>query len=339
MTRLLEFDRQHASNTFQTFATLVSEGAAATTALTNAAVSNIHCFNPQDLANTLWTAGTLMVEGQPLSDTSAAQSTRICTEMRPQNLSNWAWSFALAQHRNIPLMGLIAQVAETARIVNELDLQGLANMAWAFSNMQSADSLTFAALGQRLLASPLLDFVDGRSDWNRAANELTHVCQLVWAFSFASRLWPGLEDKLQHALRCIGTYLDNMDPPDLVWARHQRLSSKERPTVVMQLQGISVVFKPPYWEVDAKGQLSGSGLYLSSYMQNSHPSSCVVRMAAFEYGFVHRLDIPSSGLVLVGTSFRGLAGLQWQMHTYSICPRLGTVSSVTTVASCICALH
>eukprot|EP00439_Symbiodinium_sp_Y106_P072334 s1091_g13.t1 len=260
-----------------------------------------------------------MVEGQPLSDTSAAQSTRICTEMRPQNLSNWAWSFALAQHRNIPLMGLIAQVAETARIVNELDLQGLANMAWAFSNMQSADSLTFAALGQRLLASPLLDFVDGRSDWNRAANELTHVCQLVWAFSFASRLWPGLEDKLQHALRCIGTYLDNMDPPDLVSARHQRLSSKERPTVVMQLQGISVVFKPPYWEVDAKGQLSGSGLYLSSYMQNSHPSSCVVRMAAFEYGFVHRLDIPSSGLVLVGTSFRGLAGLQWQMHTYSIC--------------------
>ncbi|CAE7682881.1 rluC [Symbiodinium necroappetens] len=260
-----------------------------------------------------------MVEGQPVWDASAAQSARICTEMRPQNLSNWAWSFALVQYGNIPSMGLIAQAAETATIVNELDLQGLANMAWALSNMQSADSLTFAALGNRLLASPLLDCVDVRADWNRAANELTHLCQLVWAFSFASRLWPELEDKLQHTLRCIGTYLDNRDPPDFVTAQHQRWSSKERPTLVMQLEGISVVFKPPYWEVDAKGQLSGNGLYLSSYLQDSHPSSCVVHMAAFEYGFVHRLDIPSSGLVLTGTSFRGLAGLQWQMHTYSIC--------------------
>jgi len=38
----------------------------------------------------------------------------------------------------------------------------------------------------------------------------------------------------------------------------------------------------------------------------------------FEYGFVHRLDVPSSGLVLAGTHLEGYALLQWQMHTYSI---------------------
>jgi 23S rRNA-/tRNA-specific pseudouridylate synthase len=95
--------------------------------------------------------------------------------------------------------------------------------------------------------------------------------------------------------------------------------SADDPALQIQLPGVSVVLKPPYWEVDAKGQLSGSGRYLSRYMQRAHaPCSPVLFLPDFEYGFVHRLDVPSSGLILTGTHFEGYCLLQWQMHTYTI---------------------
>jgi len=94
----------------------------------------------------------------------------------------------------------------------------------------------------------------------------------------------------------------------------------QEPEIMMRLRGISVVFKPPRWEVDAKGKLSSSGLYLSDYMAVAHgPNiSAVLARSEFEYGFIHRLDVPSSGLILAGTSFHGYTSLQWQIHTYTI---------------------
>mmetsp|Transcript_6053 Transcript_6053/g.13862 ORF Transcript_6053/g.13862 Transcript_6053/m.13862 type:complete len:183 (-) Transcript_6053:30-578(-) len=55
-------------------------------------------------------------------------------------------------------------------------------------------------------------------------------------------------------------------------------------------------------------------------MQREHgPEASVLRLPEFEHGFVHRLDVPSSGLILAGTHFEGYGLLQWQMHTYAIC--------------------
>lgn len=97
------------------------------------------------------------------------------------------------------------------------------------------------------------------------------------------------------------------------------LEAMKEPNIQLQLRGISVVMKPPLWEVDAKGQLSSSGYYLSQFMQYAHaPDATVLLLPDFEYGFVHRLDVPSSGLILTGTHFEGYSLLQWQMHTYTI---------------------
>ncbi|CAK9079655.1 unnamed protein product [Durusdinium trenchii] len=92
------------------------------------------------------------------------------------------------------------------------------------------------------------------------------------------------------------------------------------PRVLAKLRGILVIYKPPNWEVDAKrNKTVGSGrTRLLSHFVQDQETSRVVRLATFEYGFIHRLDVPSSGLVLVGTTFEGLATLQFQIHTYSI---------------------
>jgi 23S rRNA-/tRNA-specific pseudouridylate synthase len=127
----------------------------------------------------------------------------------------------------------------------------------------------------------------------------------------------------------IGQKLDQLQQlknasTDLQPAQHVRTlclsDGTKLPRLQLRLRGISVVMKPPNWEVDAKGRLSNSGLYLSNFMQQEHAHriSTILSLSDFEYGFIHRLDVPSSGLILTGTHFEGYALLQWQMHTYTI---------------------
>ncbi|CAE7227294.1 SRCAP, partial [Symbiodinium pilosum] len=37
-----------------------------------------------------------------------------------------------------------------------------------------------------------------------------------------------------------------------------------------------------------------------------------------QYGIIHRLDVPSSGLILVGKTFGGYFTLRWQQDTYDL---------------------
>lgn len=161
------------------------------------------------------------------------------------------------------------------------------------------------------------------------ARYMNHLCQLVWSFSFADRLDGELAHQLRGLMLETGRRLDVADAAlsgkirtkscsDQVPTIEPNGTTKE-PELPLRLRGVSVVLKPPSWEVDAKGQLSGSGYYLSRYMQGNHDSSSsVLRVPDFEFGFIHRLDVPSSGLILTGTHFEGYGLLQWQMHTYTI---------------------
>ncbi|CAE8739178.1 unnamed protein product [Polarella glacialis] len=79
-----------------------------------------------------------------------------------------------------------------------------------------------------------------------------------------------------------------------------------------------LVLKPPGWEVDTEGN---SGLrHLSGFIQTALPPDrrVVSFRPDFSFGFIHRLDTPSSGLILTATSFEGYSYLEWQMYTYEI---------------------
>jgi len=45
----------------------------------------------------------------------------------------------------------------------------------------------------------------------------------------------------------------------------------------------------------------------------------LVHSHEFDFGFIHRLDVPSSGLVLAAKTFAGHASLRFQLDTQSIC--------------------
>ncbi|CAK0799075.1 unnamed protein product, partial [Prorocentrum cordatum] len=74
--------------------------------------------------------------------------------------------------------------------------------------------------------------------------------------------------------------------------------------------GSTVLLKPPGWEVDStQGSVVEGASPLSSFLGARAPASAVVRSAAHGFGFVHRLDTPSSGLVIQATSYEGFFDL------------------------------
>jgi len=100
----------------------------------------------------------------------------------------------------------------------------------------------------------------------------------------------------------------------------------EIPTVVLDLFGIVAVLKPPHWEVDAraggseiKSSDTGAPL-LSSFLRRKFPKeTCpLVHCNEQQFGIIHRLDTPSSGLILAGKNFEGYYALRWQQDTYEL---------------------
>eukprot|EP00811_Abedinium_folium_P034383 NODE_7268_length_1594_cov_7.423313.p2 GENE.NODE_7268_length_1594_cov_7.423313~~NODE_7268_length_1594_cov_7.423313.p2 ORF type:complete len:197 (-),score=57.44 NODE_7268_length_1594_cov_7.423313:197-787(-) len=83
-----------------------------------------------------------------------------------------------------------------------------------------------------------------------------------------------------------------------------------------------VVGKPSGWEVDGATTDFNSfiGQRLSAFVQSrAAPEERPLSYdEAFNYGFIHRLDVPSSGLILTGTTFEGLHSIRWQLNTHAI---------------------
>jgi len=92
----------------------------------------------------------------------------------------------------------------------------------------------------------------------------------------------------------------------------------EYPTIPSDFPGMCLVLKPPGWEVDTEG--SSNIRHLSGFLQLalSPDKQALAFRPDFGFGFIHRLDIPSSGLILTATNFEGYCFLEWQMYTYAI---------------------
>lgn len=93
----------------------------------------------------------------------------------------------------------------------------------------------------------------------------------------------------------------------------------EEPRILTQSCDMLVVCKPPGWEVDSTANETDA-LCLSGYLQHhlDQRKFPLIHQRACGFGFVHRLDVASSGLILVGKTFKGLLCLQWQKSLYEI---------------------
>jgi len=89
--------------------------------------------------------------------------------------------------------------------------------------------------------------------------------------------------------------------------------------VVFSNRGMMVIQKPPGWEVDSVTN-DTDALCLSKFLQQgfTKQTSPLLHDSSYGFGFIHRLDVASSGLVLIALTMEGLLALQWQKSLYLI---------------------
>lgn len=154
---------------------------------------------------------------------------------------------------------------------------------------------------------------------------------LGWAFSFATVLISDFDRALQvvhlRIGRAVGEKRQHLVPENL---RHMdtRMGQVPKeleahgpteglPRVVFEFRGMLVFFKPPGWEVDDEDSRA-RGRRLSRYLQWRYPWSAVSRDPEHAFGIIHRLDLPSSGLILAGSTYEGHYAIKWQLDTAQI---------------------
>lgn len=171
-----------------------------------------------------------------------------------------------------------------------------------------------------------MQYSKGELQGNLEAAQLfgVNTGELAWSYTFVSQGHRPFLSDVRAAQMVLGRAFDENHAR---WNAHSGVryalslvpqEDVELPSIPQYVRGMCLVMKPPGWEVDTEGD---SGIrHLSGFLQKALPLDrrAVAFRPDFGFGFIHRLDTPSSGLILTATTFEGYSCLEWQMYTYTI---------------------
>ncbi|CAE8622708.1 unnamed protein product, partial [Polarella glacialis] len=300
---------------------------------------------PQGFANLLWAVAKS--PGPQLGDMELASFRDVARtalssqlgDFLPQHLANIAWALARVTASEPPSVGgalplqepLLRLEEACCRRVEEFKLQELSNVAWAFATMgEECDRLFEAIGGEAELRLRALDC--GSMSWEELADMGLNTLGLVWAARHAGHFRESLRCTAASALLRLGRSLDlkmregpeslqTTKSPGATWST----GNPQEPFVVLELPDRQVLLKPPGWEVDsyqvdceADCGSQGSKALLSTFVFSAHPERVarpILRDEVHRRGFLHRLDVPSSGLILLATSYEAYYDLAFQLNS------------------------
>eukprot|EP00439_Symbiodinium_sp_Y106_P049689 s712_g6.t1 len=152
-------------------------------------------------------------------------------------------------------------------------------------------------------------------------SKCTCILSLAWALAFANLLEDEVRSRLRQVLRSLAAALDAC--PGTTALPSEPLPEREgdrKPRRALGIKGMWVIYKPADWEVDGVASDGQEHLPLSSFLRKElgvagYP---IASDAGHGFGFLHRLDIPSSGLVLCGISYAGYYCLRLQLDTQTL---------------------
>eukprot|EP00439_Symbiodinium_sp_Y106_P052133 s1684_g6.t5 len=245
-------------------------------------------------------------------------------ELRPVELSVLVWSFASLSVSDFAVDRFVNAVEHCGGFQN-FRTSDLARLSWSLTSLRRA-SAVLEDLQKEFLHRLRCEDVDAEF----AVSALT----LLWSGSFAGWLpkWTAIEmeGSLAEFGRSCDTALagapagapagalapivaarhsaEHPDPPRDAAGEvrgHARGSREPKePYLVLSLADLAVVQKPPEWQVDDRedSEPHERGL-LSAYVQALFPRCRkLFTHLGRSRGFLHRLDVPSSGLILVAKS-------------------------------------
>lgn len=344
INRISEFRPQDLANTAWAFANIGVTDEPLLASISAAAIATITSFQPQDLGNTFWAYAKLEVPpGEELKDAISDAVLRRLSELEPQNLAMTAWAFSTLGIVNEPLMTAISEKA--IKSLSDFATHDMANLLWSYPSLELEVECPLFARVRETLADRIPDEVSATLA-KLAARTITPILaaevaeftnallEFAWSFAFSEQEMGELAIIIRTSLLAIARAMDtnclcesllgpcsgsepyNMGPN---W-------DHELPSVILDLSGIVAVLKPPHWEVDARPggsplkSTDGGAPLLSSFLRRKYPLETypLVHSNEQQFGIIHRLDTPSSGLILAGKNFVGYYTLRWQQDTYEL---------------------
>ncbi|CAE7398291.1 ylyB [Symbiodinium sp. CCMP2592] len=152
------------------------------------------------------------------------------------------------------------------------------------------------------------------------------ILGVVWSCSFSSGLMKGFYMVAWRALCRHGRGLDSggkkgTAAPAVAGAVGSLSNTTfspvgfEPPRVVLDLSETLAILKPPGWEVHDESADTRETQQLLQYVRSlvGQQRMPILEDPTCSYGFLHRLDVPSSGLILAAKSFKSYFDLQAQL--------------------------
>ncbi|CAE7266644.1 TGL5 [Symbiodinium natans] len=288
-------------------------------------------FKPVELANLSYSLGRASVHFPETFAAAMAREVEKQLEMfTAYDLAYIAWAFATSGTADADLFGKIAR--KSTKMLDDFTDQGFSDLVWSFAVTSVPSKELFLAAQTRLR--------QGLEMWQLMADspqQLTehadHLRRLLWAMDFSECLTDLTRARAREAFPSLGEELDAQLGSCIsagLGPTPQSSLTLAEPGVVLEAAGFVVIQKPPGWQVDTEDSLDADSemfqgiagtsehrLLLSTFLQAffKHRRHPILLDAGHSRGFLHRLDIPSSGLLTCATSFKTFWDLQQQLVT------------------------
>ena len=220
------------------------------------------------------------------------------------------WSIAMLGVQNPQLDSLLTN--QTARQIDSFELDELVT---ATVGVATSSLPLVAMFAQKRVA---VIFKQLSIDSFLLPNLGMHVLGVVFSCQLASCLSGSFLRSVQHTLRKAGRRLDRrlgFLPDRTVQPGQLPQKAPVAPAIPMTLKNCAVLYKPPDWEVYG----GHTPRQLLSFVKENLGFAPIFADASHFCGFLHRLDVPSSGLILVSTTYEAHYNLQVQLHAGEIC--------------------
>eukprot|EP00439_Symbiodinium_sp_Y106_P040305 s938_g4.t3 len=314
---------QELANTLWSLASMLVRDAEVLAGFGDKVLVNISEFKCLDVVNSAWAFATLReVDGRlfrALEERCLNGGGCLLVDATPQQLANLTWAFAtVGRGSEGELFEIVAREARAK--LGDFSMQGIANLVWAFATAGVDATELFQAVGDKLL-----------SDGGRLSDRTIPDAQIAFAVDLTAVLQNfrarGFTHPVMHwaqteGLRQLGQHLDLTIIGSLSSPPRSLGTLPNSPDFVFDDEDRCVVLKPPGWQVDTEGDEEDfieeahsaremlSGFMISTFSSTQFP---ILTDRRCKNGFLHRLDVPSSGLILAAKTYDAYFDLLGQL--------------------------
>ncbi|CAE8590760.1 unnamed protein product [Polarella glacialis] len=250
------------------------------------------------------------------------------TSASPQELSLVAWAAAMLGVTNVEFSR--ALVRQALAQIHAFKVEELLLVAWGAA-ASGLDAELFRVI-QAELGTRLEEVDLGKCYGSCAFEKLVEgTLGVIWSCNFAGLLSEELLESARRVMRQVGKARDDASSGSASKSllgnitacaqqqqqpqQQQQQQQQSEPEIVLDLPDRMVVFKPPGWEVADQH----TELQLLSYLQALLGNQCpILGDATHGNGFLHRLDVPCSGLILAAKTYEAYYNLQLQLRAGEI---------------------